>query len=92
MNRISVVAFLLLMLSITGCSTRVGDFSVISTRNVEIGSEYELVKRDVEGESKIPIIIVIPAGVPSIIDAVDDALELVDGDLLMNAKIHDNSW
>jgi len=38
------------------------------------------------------LLFVIPAGVSSIIDAVDDALELVDGDLLMNAKIHDKSW
>ena len=50
----------LLGILLLGCSTRLGDFTVLSTRNVEIGGDYILVERNVEGEDVVPIIIFFP--------------------------------
>ena len=81
--------FLLLLLFI-GCSTRVADFTIISTRNVDMDGNYELVGTKVEGKDMIPIITYIPMGSPSIEDAIDDALNSVDGDIMTDVTVRSN--
>lgn len=82
----------LLGILLLGCSTRLGDFTVLSTRNVEIGGDYILVERNVEGEDVVPIIIFFPLGIPNLENAIDDALKSVGGDLITDAVLKYNYW
>ena len=71
-----------------GCwNQRVGDFSVISSRNFDLNSDYVLLEKGVTGEDTQYIIIFIPTGQINIENAVDDALKRVDGDVMTNAAI-----
>jgi len=68
--------------SITGCVTRLGSFTVISTKSIDWSraSEYTRNNQRVEGEDMYHIIIFIPTkGNISIEDAVDKALQKVPG-------------
>ena len=82
---------LLILLTIvlfTGCwNQRLGDFSVISSRNFDINSDYVLLEKGVIGEDIQYIIIFIPTGQINIENAVDDALKRVDGDVMTNATL-----
>ena len=72
----------------TGCwNQRLGDFSVISSRNFDLNSDYVLLEKGVIGEDTQYIIIFIPTGQINIENAVDDALNRVDGDVMTNATI-----
>ncbi|EGR0921730.1 hypothetical protein EIB96_03605 [Vibrio parahaemolyticus] len=58
----------------TGCAQRVADFTLASTKNVDLnGGEFVKGPR-VTGEDAKPIIIV-PLGVPSVKEAADKAIE-----------------
>ena len=71
-----------------GCwNQRIGDFSVISSRNFDLNSDYVLLEKGVIGEDTQYIIIFIPTGQINIENAVDDALKRVDGDVMTNATI-----
>jgi len=86
-----ILIFFLLVLS--ACSTsRLGDFTVISTRNIDMDGEYELVGSKVKGTDMAPIIYVFPLSSPSIEGAIDDALDSVDGDIMTDAIITQNVW
>jgi hypothetical protein len=77
-----------------GCTTRLVDFTVISTKNVDWSqaSTFKRGKNRIEGRDTIHIIVFIPTGVPNMKEAVDRAIEsvpgavaLVDGVLLSKA-------
>ena len=71
-----------------GCwNQRIGDFSVISSRNFDLNSDYVLLEKGVIGEDTQYIIIFIPTGQINIENAVDNALKRVDGDVMTNATI-----
>lgn len=71
---------------LAGCSTRIGDFTTISTKNVEIGGKY--VKTGTfEGEDIAWIILIIPTGIPNLKTAVDRCLENGGGELATNAVL-----
>lgn len=81
---VSVVAGLL-----SGCSTRLTDFTVISSKNVELSrmGEYQRVNKRVKGVDTVHIISFIPTGMyPNAKNALDRAIQshpggvaLVDG-------------
>mgnify|MGYP001250158524 CR=1 FL=1 len=89
MKKNAIILFLLMLI---GCSARIGDFSVISTKNIDMDGEYELVGRDVKGTDMRPIILYIPTGTPTIENAIDDALESVGGDIMTDVIITSNVW
>ena len=67
-------------LFLTGCTTRVTDFTVISTKNVDLNSKS--LKRGSErvtGEDPVYIIILFATGVSNLKEAIDDAIEKVPG-------------
>ena len=84
MNKYIII---ILAIFITSCTARLGDFSVLSTRNVDIGGNYILVDRNVEGVEKIPIIIFFPLGYPNVENAIDEALKSAGGDLMTDAVL-----
>ncbi|MCX6967266.1 MAG: hypothetical protein NTZ46_05700 [Verrucomicrobia bacterium] len=76
--RLFVFGFLALL---TGCTTRLTDFTIISTKNVDL-SVIGRAKRGaarVEGKDLAHIIIFIPTGVPNMKEAIDRAIESVPG-------------
>lgn len=70
-----------LLLSLMGCTMRLVDFTIISTKNLDLSraASFERAKSRVEGEDSAMIIIFIPTGMPSIKEAVDRAIEGVPG-------------
>ena len=75
----------------SGCSERIGDFTIISTKNAELGQKY--VRTTLDGTKAIgidskPIIVVIPMGNPNIKEAVDKALEKNGAQVLTDVVIY----
>jgi len=68
------VSALLFTLLLTGCTRRLIDFTVISSKNVKLELPADAVGPRTQGVHSIPIIL-IPIGVPSIKEATDRAIE-----------------
>ena len=91
----------ILILSLSGCSQRLGQFTAASTQNVR-NLNYNLAdntKVKAEGDSCISTVIIFPIGNQDdrIQRAMDDAIKNghtkgLDGDLLVNARIDVTSW
>ena len=66
---------------LTGCSVRVADCTIASTKNIDFEklSKAKLGAPRTSGEDSKLIVIVIPAGVPNLKTAVDKAIEAVPG-------------
>jgi len=81
-----LVGLLVFAFVFQGCTQRIGDFTLISTKNVEIGGKYKMVKR-AEGEDKT-FMFFFPFGMPNLKTAVDRCIENGAGDLLTNSVIN----
>jgi hypothetical protein len=84
-----VPAAFLLLLSV-GCTTRIGDFTVISTKNCAVAVEKS--GQRVEGEDSVHIILGIPTGTPNLKTAVDNAIQKGGGDCMIDAVIEARWW
>ncbi|GFO55659.1 hypothetical protein GMSM_26660 [Geomonas sp. Red276] len=66
--------------SMTGCTQRITDFTIISSKNVDLSNAAQF-KRDInriEGTDTKPIII-FPIGIPNAKEAMDNAIQRVPG-------------
>jgi len=91
----SLLFGLLLAFLAVGCSTRMGDLTVVSNRNARLDAlDFDSlpVERRVEGRSSSFVFLFIPLGAPSFEEAIDDALERGQGDLMTDVTIHSTSW
>jgi len=91
----SLLFGLLLAFLAVGCSTRMGDLTVVSNRNARLDAlDFDSlpVERRVEGRSSSFVLLFIPLGAPSFEEAIDDALERGQGDLMTDVTIHSTSW
>lgn len=84
--------FTISILAFIGCSQRIGDFTIISTKNVNIGGKYKKVDGRFVGEDSKGVFIGIPLGQPNLKTAVDNCIESGKGDLLTNAVIDGSYW
>lgn len=69
-------------LVLTGCSTRLGTFTVISTKNIDWSrvGEFTHASKETEGSDKLHMILFIPTALEiTIEDAVDEAIEKIPG-------------
>ncbi|MBN1444401.1 MAG: hypothetical protein JXA90_16940 [Planctomycetes bacterium] len=85
----------MLLLFAVGCTTRLTDFTVLSTKNVDLSrmDTYERQSTRVTGEDKKHIIIFIPTGVPNAKEAIDRAIESVPGGVgLVDGVIEHKAW
>ena len=83
------------MLVISGCSMRICDFSVIATKNVSLDKvDLDALPqvKGVTGEDSRFILVFIPFGVPHLEDAIDDALDKGNGDVMIDAVVHSKGW
>ena len=94
-RRIGVIFVLLFTIALSGCVTRLGDFTLISTKNVDLskGASFQRGPSRVKGEDIISIIIFIPTGVPNMKTAIDKAIESVPGAIaLLDAVLSQKVW
>ncbi len=70
---------ILISLFSAGCSTRLADLTVLSTKNIDFQqlSKSQRLSSRVKGSDKKILIFVIPTGVPNVKTAVDRAIESV---------------
>lgn len=75
------IGIIMLLLCFTGCTARLVDFTIISTKNIDLSrsGNFQRAKTRVEGKDTAMIIIFIPTGVPNIKEAIDRAIESVPG-------------
>jgi len=88
---VPVVALLML----TGCATRLTDFTVISSKNVELSrmGGYERVSTRAKGEDSIHIISLIPTGLyPDAKNAMDNAIENQPGGVALVDGVITRKW
>jgi len=81
--------------SATGCGTRLGAFTVISTKNIDWSraSQFTRSHQRVEGKDTYHIIIFIPTKSIKIEDAVDNALQKIPGSVaLVDAVLRSKSF
>lgn len=90
-----VLIALVVTLMTIGCSMRVADMTVITTRVValdRVDLDKLPTKRRVVGETTAWHILLIPLGIPILKDAVDDALNKGGGDLMTDAVVTSGGW
>jgi hypothetical protein len=88
-----IVSSALILLS--GCSQRIVDFTVISSKNIDLsrGADFKRSPVRVKGEDRKMIIIFIPTGIPNAKEAMDNAIESVPGAVgLLDGVITQHSW
>lgn len=96
MNRI-LILLLFASMTIVSCKTRLTDFTLISTKNIDLarGAEFERGKGGysrVEGEDVAHIIIFIPFE-PNLKEAIDRAIESVPGCIaLLDGVVYSKSF
>lgn len=71
---ISLAVIMAAVATMTGCTTRVVDLTVASTKNYNINSNKFVMGKRVTGEDKKPVVI-FPLGIPSVKDATDRAIQ-----------------
>ena len=86
MKKASLLALATLTLAAAGCTTRLGDFTVISTRNFNTTDAYEMVG-EFEGEDSVVVILGIPFGTPNLETAIDEALRAGNGTYMANTVL-----
>lgn len=96
MKRFALLALAALGMLTAGCANRMGDFTILSTKNVEI-SRVDLKRvpfqRGVEGADGRVWVLFIPFGAaPNLKEAVDQCLENGNGDFMTSAVLYQNSW
>jgi hypothetical protein len=82
-------------LLITGCTSRVTDFTFISTKNMDLTrvAEFKRGTTRVKGEDKKSIIIIIPTGEPNAKEAIDRAIQQQPGAIaLLDGVIYKHGW
>jgi hypothetical protein len=80
---------------LVGCSQRILDFTVISSKNVDLsrGADFKRLPTRVRGEDRKHIIIFIPTGQPNAKAAMDRAIESVPGAVgLLDGVVTSHGW
>ncbi|MBL7973754.1 MAG: hypothetical protein JNJ85_02505 [Candidatus Kapabacteria bacterium] len=79
----------------TGCSFRVLDFTLISSKNVDLSKATTFIrgKSRVDGKDMMHLIIIIPTGTASIKEALDRAIESTPGCVaLLDGVVYSKFW
>ncbi len=84
---------LTLLLLTTGCSMKLGEFTMISTKDIDFKKEYIKDNKKVMGKDEIQIYVIFPSRMhPDIDVAVSDVLERTCSDYLTDATIMYKYW
>lgn len=86
-------AMSIITLLLISCVVRHGNLALVGTEEIDLNmKEVEKVKDDVKGRSTSAVIIFVPTGRPSIGEAVTEALEKADGDIMTDVEIYFKWW
>jgi hypothetical protein len=94
MFKYKTTLFLLSLFLLSGCSTRVADFTIISSKNIDLskGMNFKRGSTRVKGED-LKHIIIIPTTHPNAKEAMDKAIESVPGCVaLTDGVLNHNLW
>ena len=94
-RKIGNIFILLFVVILSGCVTRLADFTLISTKNIDLtrGASFKRAQSRVTGEDSVNIIIIIPTGVPNMKTAIDKAIESVPGAIaLLDGVLSQKVW
>lgn len=93
-KNICVLALVIIFVIITGCSQRLIDFTIISSKNFDFtqAATFQRGQSRVEGEDVRHIIIFIPTGVPNAKEALDRAIESVPGAIALVDGVITSHW
>ena len=93
-NRFYLLCIPLILVFTTSCSQRVMDFTLVSSKNVELSKFPTFERGDVrtEGKDTKPIIFIIPTGMPSGKEAIDKAIENIPGAVALVDGVLDYKW
>jgi len=89
------VMFLFVAFLLGGCTTRIFDFTIVSTKNVDLSKmgTYERGRQRVEGEDYVYWILDIPLGIPNLKEAIDRAIEVTPGAVaLVDGVAYSKFW
>jgi hypothetical protein len=85
------IPIFLLCVVMCGCRSRLGDFTVITTKNIDLSNfstHSDMTREPVVGEDEQYIICIIPTGIPNVEEAIDKALEKGKGQMLVDAALY----
>lgn len=85
----------ILFVALTGCTHRLIDFTLISSKNVDLakGASFVRGKNRVEGKDKVHIVLVFPTGSYNLKEAVDRAIETTPGAVaLLDGVVYTKFW
>ena len=74
MKKLLVSVLAMSTIAFTGCSVRMADMTVASTKNYNLNSNQFVKGQRVTGEDKVPVVL-FPLGIPNFKTAVDRAIE-----------------
>lgn len=95
MNCFKIAFLFAAVAALSGCSQRIMDFTVISSKNVDLskGAEFKRGLTRVHGEDLKHIIVFIPTGQPNAKVALDKAIESTPGAVgLVDGVITSHGW
>jgi len=90
-----IITLLLFATLIASCSQRITDFTIISSKNIDLsqGAEFKRSSSRVSGVDKKHIIIFFPTGIPNLKDAMDKAIESSPGTIaLTDGVVTAHQW
>jgi len=93
--RLMICISLLSLILFSGCSNRILDFTIVSTKNVDMSkaSSFRRASHRVKGKDMAHWIIIFPTGSVSIKEAVDKAIESTPGCVaLLDGVIYTKFW
>ncbi|WP_122899393.1 hypothetical protein [Acinetobacter sp. B51(2017)] len=74
MKKLLIAALAVSSVAFTGCSVRMADMTVASTKNYNLNSNQFVKGERVTGEDKVPVVL-FPLGIPNFKTAIDRAIE-----------------
>jgi len=80
---------------LVGCTTHITDISVVSNKQVElrrVNINRASQHKNVVGQDTKFVFLFIPLGTPTIQQALNDALEKGNGDLMIDASLYYKGW
>jgi hypothetical protein len=93
LRKSSLAIFAMIML--TSCSHRITDFTIISSKNIDLsrGAEFKRAHVRSSGIDKVHVIAFFPTGIPNAKEATDRAIEGTNGAVaLLDGVIVRHSW
>lgn len=92
--RLTALATLLATIVLTsGCSVRVADLTLVSTKNIDLSNANFDIKKGqrAKGEDCVVLLLGVPLGVPNLEKAVDKALEAGRGNVMVDQVTYANA-